>query len=115
MADQRINADEPVTEKDQQSTGPAFDDEFAAQRSQIEAMVADSTRDSVKNAEIRRLAEDLRERVPADRRHEFAPFLNGLESELAEAGPSTGESGTPSALDTGDSLGRAGSTSGGKL
>lgn len=105
MSDQRINPNDPLSGENVETSEKTFDDEFAAQRSKIEQMVADPSRDATKGDEIRRLAEDLRERVPAHRFHEFAPFFKGIEHRLSERGASTGETGTPSALATGGHAG----------
>jgi len=112
MSDQRPEPGLSISGRDEQSTEPAFNDELAAQRSRIQQMVADPTRDALKTDEIRQLAEDLRERVPAHRQSEFAPFFRGIDDELAGRGPMTGDAGSPSALDTGDTLGPTAPTGG---
>ncbi|WP_102960009.1 hypothetical protein [Mangrovicella endophytica] len=91
--------DRTISEGAASGTAGSLPDEFASERSRIESMLADPSREPGRNAEIRQLAEDLRERIPAARHAEFGSFFSGVDERLGNTGPSTGETGTPSAID----------------
>lgn len=78
-------------------------EDFEAERTEIEALLADPSRDEAATGDLRSKLEDLKERVPAHRQEEFGSFFRGVEERL-EAGAPTGEMGSPSALDTSDAV-----------